>query len=295
MKLHYLFIAVCLTILTSCGGESESDVTLRDTNNTQKPQQPIDYQHIITESTNDYPMALRSDKDMVVYPRMLMDLELAADGTLTIRGEKSDWDGLKSEIITFFNGNRYLGNKKTSLYIRDGQYRYYNYPFFSYFTRDSYQSFIEQLKKNAETDLKVALYLQRHVRRIKAFDALDDGQEIGFIDLGALIRYAISDGVSEDKVSELETQIATNIYNMRNELAQEKFGTSYQVIRVNSGKDATAKKQFLYLQEMYPAYLQRVKTSDLEEPVMTLSTVPPPPPPVEEIKVTEDLPEVPPI
>ncbi len=289
MKLQFLFVAALIATLTSCGGENEEPDNSSKQKGPEAKEEVASCRHIISESTKDYPMTLRSDKDMIIYDRMILEIEINADGSFTIEGEKADWDDLEEEVNRFFKMNRDLGNARTSSYLNDKNYRGANYPFFNYFDRKSYQSYIDRLREMAETDMKAGLYAQRHIRRIKAFDAVSD-EELAFINLGALIRYVHPDDLPQDKIDEFEQHLADYICAMRNELAQEKFGKSYHIIRLNARKDDESQKQILYLQEMYPAYLLRLKESELEEPEMPAipEPVPPKPEPIEVIEDTED-------
>lgn len=271
MKFQYLLGVIMLGALIACGETTENPTTFQKTESKQLSQQAPDFRHVITESTNDYPMALRSDKDMTVYPRMILDIDLAEDGSFTIRGEEANWDVLKTEMDLFFNANRNLGKVKSAELKKDESYEFNNYPFFNYFNKDSYQSFIDRLVVMAETDMKAGLYLQRHIRRIKAFK-IDSLAQLGFINLGALVRYSHPEGIEESKIAELENHLAQNLCDMRDAMAQKLFGKTYEGIRTKSTVDARAQQELLFLQEMYPAYLERVelKEKDISTPLDVL-------------------------
>jgi len=280
MKFHYLLAIALIASLISCGSEPKTPE--KNDNRDKIVPVKVDYQHIINESTNDYPVTLRAIEDMMIHERMVLNIELAKDGSFTIRSEKGDWNTLKEEMNLFFNANRDLHNVTASAYVKDKSYRYNNYPFFSSFDIASYQSYIDRLTEMVKTDPNAKLYLQRHSRRIKAFQAVSE-TELPFIDLRALIRYVYSDSISEDKLKTFEEHMAKNIFEMRNELALDKFGINYGQIRNKASVDGDARRQLLYLQEMYPAYLLRLKESELDivpEPPMEMPPIPTPPPSV---------------
>ncbi|XOV65872.1 MAG: hypothetical protein ACFHU9_09570 [Fluviicola sp.] len=287
MKFQYLLIATLIVALTSCNSESESTEKKKNKNKAGIISQTVEYQHIILESTNDYPMTLRSVQDEVVYDRMILDIRLKADGSFTIENENADWDDLEEEVQKFFEMNRKLSTAQTTKYFKNPDYKGYKYPFFTRFSRDSYQSYVDQLSKMAENDMNAGVYLQRHARRIKAFDAVDD-KELAFINPLVIIRYVYPDDFEKDKLASFEKVLAKAIVELREELAAEKFNTTYENIRKSAHTDGDARRRLLYLQEMYPAYLMQVKESELEVPEKIKVPMVAPPPQPELIEVTEE-------
>ncbi|MCR9171851.1 MAG: hypothetical protein NXI10_05125 [bacterium] len=285
MKLYFSFLALFVIALASCVSKSENESIPPKGKDKIVPVHE-DFRHIITESKNDYPMALRSDKDILLYDRMILEIEMKSDGSLMIEGEKADWKTLKDEMNLFFNANRELTNTETSWRKKNDNHSGGNYPYFQRFTRDSYASYIEQLKKMAEKEMKAGIYLQRHARSIKAFDAVDDNS-LPFLNPLSLIRYVYSDEVTKEKVTELEDHLAKNLFKMRDELAQEKFGKGYDLIRSKAATNSESAKQLLFLQEMYPAYFLGLKASELEE--VKLPEPPKMPAPPREEIVTEEI------
>lgn len=279
MKFHHLLAATLFTLLSSCVGESEKEETANNEKNDFIAPVTEDYQHIIAESTNDYPLILRSEMDIEILDRNIMEIVIGLDGSFTIEGDSADWDDLDEEVRMFFEINRRLSADQYSKLKNDKYYKGVSYPFFTRFTRESYQSYINQLTKMAETDAKAGLYLQRHVRRFKAFDAVED-QELPYISPLAVIRYVHPDDYPQEKLLEFETKLAQIIYSLRGDLAIDKFKTNYRNIRARVGADGDARRQLLYLQEMYPAYLLRLKESETEvlEPALEPMPVPTPAP-----------------
>lgn len=285
MKIHYWLFLGLFAALISCGDNTETSENGAKQRKDGIISNEPDYSHIINESLNDYPQTLRSDKDIELYDRMVLEIELKGDGSFTIEGKKSDWEDLKEQMDMFYNMNRKLTNEQTAAALKNDGFAGINYPFFNQFTRESYQSFIDQLSKMAETDMKAGLYLQRHSRRIKAFEAVPD-ERLAFINPLCVIRYVCPDDLPDEHLAKFEEELAKNLYEMRNDLAQEKFGKHYDLIRNKAAADGEARRQLLYLQEMYPAYLMRAKTSELETPEeIEMPKMPPPP---KEVIVTEE-------
>lgn len=275
MKFHYLFAALLLTSLFSC--DAESDTPEKTENKGRVVAAKRDYQHIIAESQNDYPTALRSIKDVEIYDRDVLEIHITEDGSFTIEGKKANWKILDEEVDKFFNMNRNLSSAQTAEFIRDENYEGASYPFFTQMTKPEFQSFIDQLTRMSETDMQAGLYLQRHSRSFKAFER--GHSQLSFMYPMAVIRYVHSDDLAEDKLLEFENHLAKNLYEMREQLAQEWFGVSYESIRQKATKSDEGRLDLLYLQEMYPAYLLKIKESELEISEMP---EPPPPPPVPE-------------
>lgn len=292
MKRTLLICCILPTFFLSCSEEtSEKEVKSKEFKSTEELN-ARDYNHIITESTSDYPTTLRSAKNLLLNGRMILEITLDSSGGFNIEGKPGNWEMLKVEVDLFFDANRELGTSQTKAAIKNEDYRYNDYPFYSYFTKRSYNNFIKQLSEMAESDMSAALYLQRHSRRIKSFDAVED-REIGFINPLAMIRYSGDSTISEELFAELEKHLAQYIYELRSELAYDKFNTNYEMIRRKAQTDKAARLQLLYLQEMYPAYLMRV-TGNIQDQIESIPPPPMPiPPPTEEIIELENKPEMP--
>lgn len=271
MKYLYLLLLILL-LITSCQNEETSEIQGKES-----VRKTVDksFAHILTEAYEEQPSIHYTDKNTFCKKRMSLHIELDDEGDMTISGRAALLDDLIIEIQKFYFANRELGAKQSKENQGNKKYKFHNYPFFNYFDRDGFESFLEPLKKMAKTDSMAKIYYDNHKDRILAFEAVE-GATTPFIEFGSLISIHFSQNVIEQRVSEVENKVAEVICLSRNEIAEELFGRSYYLIREKAIKnDPEAVNQLVYLQEMIPAYIKKASIENL--PALDYPITPPPP------------------
>ncbi len=286
MKTYFfIFIAVLFSLIGCTDKSEESTKKTKDKEVINAPEPS--YNHILSEAYDEKKSIHYFDPNVTVYERMILPIDIDENGAMRLNGRSSSYEELAAEMRLFYFANKELGQRMTTVHHDDEFYKYKHYPFFVYFDKASFKSYLDRLESMAKNDSIAQKYLTLHRSRITSFDAVDDGIVLPFLEFGALIKIGYQEETDPAAIAEVENKVAENIHAFRNEIAQEEFGTSYDRIRDMARKEPNSKIQLMYLKEMVPAYIikgntEQTSTSLKEKPPL------PPPPPVETIVVEEN-------
>lgn len=284
MKTFMQLLAFSSLFLLSCGEKTDEPTTKKESN--QEISEPDkNYDHVLSEAYIGQRSLHYFDDNAILSQRQVLEVKINDDGTLTINREPATTDDLKPEMHKFYFANRHLGATRTQAYRENDSYQFSDYPFFNYFDRNSFQTYLNQLEKMAKRDSTAKRYLEINKSRFKIFQITRD-ETLPLLEFGALISIQHSDSVNDSRIAEVENTIAEIICSFRDEVAQEKFGTDYYRIRDMARKEDQAKIEIAYLREMIPAYIMKTNSKDVATNEMQLP--PMSPPPSEEIQVKED-------
>lgn len=295
MKTYFFAAISTLFVLSGCSNpvdDSEVDLETKE----EMAEAGPSYEHILSEAYTGQKSIHYFDPNITLYKRMVLRLEIDENGALRLNERSSSFKELAVEMRFFYFANKDLGQRMTTVHRNDEFYKYKHFPFFVYFDKASFKSYLDRLELMAKNDSIAQKYLQNHQSRFKSFDAVEEKTVLPFLEFGALISIRYEEETDPAAIAEVENKVAENIYVFRDEIAQEEFGTSYARIRDMARKEPTSKVQLSYLREMVPAYIMKGNAEELssifEEAPILLTPPDPVPPPMEEVKATinEDIP-----
>ena len=278
MKIVTLLPLLLLLTLPACQDTHDSEPYVKQDKTTNvKPSSD----HILIEAYEEQRSVHYFDPNVLVYDRMILTVALNAQGQLFVNGQPSSYDALLQEVHNFYQANRDLGPKLTKEKKEDPYYNWRNYPFFNYFDKDSFKSYLDQLQLMAKTDDMAQQHYMYHQKRFKSFEAVPDGTVLPFMEFGALILIRHHETTEDSKIDALQKKIANHIYVIRDIMAQQEFSQPYDIIRNKAANnDAKAIHQLICLQEMVPAYIMKKsiksKGSTVEEETLQLPASPTP-------------------